>query len=117
MIGVGGGQWLGGFDGRYTEVGSYPPNPWALHDMHHNIWEWAEDCWRESYEGAPSDGSAWLEKDGGDCSRRVLRGCSWGGGPENLRSANGGWDLTGNRLINRGIRVARTLRLKAELAP
>ena len=81
MIGVGGGQWLGGFDGRYTEVGSYPPNPWALHDMHNNIWEWAEDCWRESYEGAPSDGSAWLEKDGGDCSRRVLRGCSWGGGP------------------------------------
>ena len=70
--------------GKTTEVGSYPANPWGLHDMNGNVGEWVEDCWNESYEGAPSDGSAWTS---GDCSRRVLRGGSWGDGPVNLRSA------------------------------
>ena len=42
--------------------------------MHGNVWEWVEDCWNDSYEGAPDDGSAWTS---GDCGRRVLRGGSW----------------------------------------
>lgn len=37
-----------------------------------------------SQEGAPSDGSAWLE---GDCSRHVIRGGSWRDGPKEMRSA------------------------------
>ena len=76
--------------------------------MHGNVSEWVEDCWHESYEGAPSDGSAWLEKDGGDCSHRVLRGGSWIQDPEHLRSA----DRTYNSIsaASYGFRVARTLR-------
>ncbi len=38
--------------------------------MHGNVREWVEDCWNESYHGAPSDGSAWTS---GDCSLRVIR--------------------------------------------
>jgi formylglycine-generating enzyme len=45
--------------------------------MSGNVWEWVEDCWHNTYEGAPKDGSAWLETDGGECGRRVLRGGSW----------------------------------------
>jgi formylglycine-generating enzyme required for sulfatase activity len=45
--------------------------------MHGNVEEWVEDCWHDSHKGAPSDGRAWLEEDGGDCSRRVVRGGSW----------------------------------------
>ena len=52
--------------------------------MHGNVREWVEDCWNESYQGAPSDGSAWTS---GDRSRRVLRGGSWGDKPGDLRSA------------------------------
>jgi formylglycine-generating enzyme required for sulfatase activity len=89
-----------------TEVGSYP-NAWGLYDMTGNVWEWVEDCWNESYEGAPPDGSAWTS---GDCSRRVLRGGSWFIDPGNLRSADRIWYLTGLRYDFGGFRVARTLR-------
>ena len=56
-------------------VGRYEPNRFGLYDMHGNVWEWVQDCWNESYRGAPADGSAWER---GDCSQRVLRGGSWG---------------------------------------
>ncbi len=70
---------------EYTApVGSFPVNPWGLHDMHGNVWEWVQDCWNGSYKGAPTDGSAWIS---GDCSRRVIRGGSWGIGAWDLRSA------------------------------
>ena len=65
-------------------VGSYAANPWGLFDMHGNINEFVADCWNEGYDGAPTDGSAWLE---GNCSRRVLRGGSWQGVAAYLRSA------------------------------
>jgi formylglycine-generating enzyme required for sulfatase activity len=98
----------GGIQGCTTQVGEYPRNPWGLHDMHGNVWEWVEDCWNDSYEGAPSDGSAWAS---GDCSRGVFRGGSfssrswwW------LRSAYRFPNLAVNRLNDVGFRVARTLR-------
>ena len=56
-------------------VGSFRPNEFGLYDMHGNVWEWVEDVWHSSYDGALNDGSAWLE--GGDPSFRVIRGGSW----------------------------------------
>lgn len=61
---------------KTTPVGIFPPNAWGLFDMHGNVREWCEDIWHENYDGAPEDGSAWLS--GGEPSRRVLRGGSWG---------------------------------------
>jgi len=69
-----------------TNVGSYPPNPWGLYDMHGNVWEWCADVWHDNYEGAPTDGSAWLI--GGNQRFRVLRGGSWLVNDLNVRSAN-----------------------------
>ena len=88
-------------------VGSFPANGFGLHDMHGNVWEWAEDCWHDSYASAPADGSAWTS--GGDCSRRVLRGGSWNDVPWYLRSAKRSGRPTGNRYNGNGFRVARTL--------
>ena len=92
---------------RKTEpVGSFPANGFGLHDVLGNVWEWVEDCWNGSYEGAPADGSAW---ESGDCERRVLRGGSWSNGPGNLRSAFRIRYPTGRRHNFAGFRVARTL--------
>jgi formylglycine-generating enzyme required for sulfatase activity len=74
-----------------TPVGMFPANAWGLQDMHGNVREWCLDQWHKSYEGAPRDGSAWLEvKEGNDTdgdNRRLLRGGSWDFLPRYCRSA------------------------------
>ncbi|MEE2651427.1 MAG: formylglycine-generating enzyme family protein, partial [Pseudomonadota bacterium] len=66
-------------------VGSFSANRFGLYDMHGNVKEWTQDCWNDSYSGAPSNGSAWTR---GDCGRRVLRGGSWFNASVHIRSAN-----------------------------
>ena len=70
-----------------TEVGSFGvANNFGLYDMHGNVWEWCQDDWHSDYEGAPIDGSAWLnnEEDNND---KLLRGGSWNYNPKYCRSA------------------------------
>ena len=93
-------------DDRTAPVGAFAPNAFGLHDMHGNVWEWVEDCWNDSYYGAPTQGEAWMS---GDCAKRVLRGGSWISLPRNLRSANRDGGTTAIRSYGNGFRVARTL--------
>jgi formylglycine-generating enzyme required for sulfatase activity len=72
-----------------SPVGHYKPNAFGLYDMAGNAWQWTADCYHDSYNGAPTDGSAWTT---GTCnSGRVVRGGSWGISPEGLRAAYRGW--------------------------
>ena len=89
-----------------SAAGVYEGNGFGLHDMHGNVWEWVQDCWNESYAGAPRDGSAWER---GDCFNRVLRGGSWYVKPRLLRSAYRSRSSTGDRDISSGFRIARAL--------
>jgi formylglycine-generating enzyme required for sulfatase activity len=72
-----------------SPVGHYKPNAFGLYDMAGNAWQWTADCYHDSYNGAPTDGSAWTA---GTCnSGRVVRGGSYGISPEGLRAASRGW--------------------------
>ena len=76
----------GRIGGDFYPVGDKEPNAWGLFDMHGNAWEWCEDPYHQTYDGAPSDGSAWLS--GGEQKYRVLRGASTQWTAKHLRSAN-----------------------------
>jgi formylglycine-generating enzyme required for sulfatase activity len=82
---------VGVYRGQTMPVGMFPANAWGLHDMHGNVWEWCLDHWHASYEGAPADGSAWVDVAAtdiaGSAETRVLRGGSWGDNPGVCRSA------------------------------
>ena len=108
------------FDGNYTydgslkgvyreravEVGQFPANDFGLHDMHGNVSEWVEDCYHDTYAGAPADGSAWTS---GNCSQRVLRGGSWLVKPRAVRAASRSRKSAEFRGFVFGFRVAGTV--------
>jgi formylglycine-generating enzyme required for sulfatase activity len=89
-----------------SPVGSFAPNAFGLYDMAGNAWQWLQDCWHESYLGAPADGTAWTS---GECGRRVDRGGSWYDQPRSLRTAVRYGVAPDTRDYNLGFRVARDL--------
>jgi formylglycine-generating enzyme required for sulfatase activity/predicted Ser/Thr protein kinase len=87
-------------------VGSFAPNAFGLHDMIGNMFEWVQDCWSTSYEGAPTDGSARLD---GDCASRELRGGSWFTSPAYLRASYRNRFAHDYRSSSVGFRVVREI--------
>ncbi len=67
-----------------VDVGSFLPNAWGLYDMHGNVWEWCEDSGHNNYNGAPTDGRAWIDN---STENKLLRGGSWNSDPWDCRSA------------------------------
>ncbi|MDB9346869.1 formylglycine-generating enzyme family protein, partial [Nodularia spumigena] len=96
---------------KTTPVGSFPPNAFGLYDMHGNLWEWCLDTWHSNYEGAPRDGSAWIDND--NQKFQMLRGGSWVNYPRSCRSAYRDGSAPDDRNTYLGFRVvvsaARTL--------
>lgn len=89
-------------------VASFGQNQFGLFDILGNVAEWTQDCWHDHYNNAPNDGSAWLEKRGGDCDFRVIRGSSWLHSPRSLRSAHRDWAPTNVAVNLLGFRIARS---------
>ncbi len=93
------------FRSRTVDVGSFAANGFGLHDVHGNVWEWTQDCWRPDHAGAPTDGSAV----GGACSDRVLKGGAWNAGAWRIRSSHRKSAGQTERDFDTGLRVARDL--------
>jgi formylglycine-generating enzyme len=85
-------------------VGRFPPNAFGLHDMLGEAWQWTADCWNDSYDDAPADGSPWLS---GNCSLRAVRGGAWSAASWTLRAAGRDAYRTTYRASDIGFRVAR----------
>ena len=85
-------------------VGSFQANGFGLHDTAGNVQEWTQDCYHNSYKGAPSDGSAWQSA---GCSQRVVRGGAYSSPLNSLRSAKRAQFDQDTRLDNLGFRVVR----------
>jgi formylglycine-generating enzyme required for sulfatase activity len=95
----------GQYRSKTTTVGSFAANAFGLHDMHGNVREWTQDCWRSSHSGAPEDGTAV----GGACSSQVIKGGSWNVGAWRLRSAYRDDGEKTLRKYDTGFRVVRDL--------
>ncbi|KAF0242585.1 MAG: serine/threonine protein kinase [bacterium] len=78
----------GTYRGKTTIVGSLRiANAFGLYDMHGNVWEWCQDIYQNSYNGAPKGGNAWEKQDGNN-TNRILRGGSWNLYSYDCRSVN-----------------------------
>lgn len=91
-------------EAKSSKVGQYKASPFGLHDMHGNVWEWVEDCWKSGYHDAPSNGTVYKDN---KCVNRVTRGGSWYNIPLGVRSANRYWYLPTYRSFNLGFRLFR----------
>lgn len=43
---------------RPANAGSFPPNPYGVHDTSGSVWEWVADCWHSKFKDAPADGNS-----------------------------------------------------------
>ncbi len=98
--------WFGAeHDVGTAPVGKKQPNPWGLHDIYGNVWEWVEDCAHPDYQGAPPDARPWS---GGDCALRVVRGGGWNSPASYVRSAVRGSSVPDLNDSGTGFRLARS---------
>ncbi|KRB85231.1 hypothetical protein ASE07_21245 [Noviherbaspirillum sp. Root189] len=89
-----------------SDVGSFAPNPYGLHDMNGSVWEWVSDCWHNTYKGAPADARSWDEP---NCRVRVIRGGSWREGATYMPSSTRFKYDASVRHSQNGFRVVREL--------
>lgn len=103
---------VGWFDvnsGKETKpVGMKNPNQLGFHDMSGNVWEWCEDDWHGDYKGAPTDGSAWIDRPKRG-ALRVYRGGGWLDDARNCRAALRYDRAPGRRDNGLGFRLALSL--------
>jgi formylglycine-generating enzyme required for sulfatase activity len=100
--------WVDCNDGyAYTAPdGKFQPNAFGLYGMLGNGYQWVADCVHVNYDGAPTDGSAWMT---GPCDRHGERGGAWFTGAYAVRAPKRGFNTPTARNGDNSFRIARDL--------
>ncbi|MFM7526936.1 MAG: formylglycine-generating enzyme family protein [Nodosilinea sp.] len=90
-----------------TSVNYFHPlaNRFGLSDMYGNVFEWCLDHYHDNYEGAPRNGTAWVDAEAEENKSRILRGGSWYFDPVLCRSASRSRNAPNARVNSFGFRV------------
>ena len=100
--------WYRGISDKKTQpIGQKKPNAFGLYDMAGNVGEWTADCYQNSYDGLPGDGSFVLPEK--ECHKRVVRGGSWNYLSRDLKPTTRNKVFVTFKLGDVGFRVAKTL--------
>ena len=100
---------------RSAPVGSFAPNAFGLHDMHGNVSEWVQNCYRLSSNWPLDSGNVPIPlghpEDRANCKARTRRGGSWASKPKWLRTEErfAGGLYPDRRYSTMGFRVARSM--------
>ena len=91
---------LGKFRSRTSPVDRFAPNPWGLHDMHGNLWQWCSDWFGKYDTDKNTDPRGALRG-----THRVVRGGSWQHTPRRARAAARGQEEPATRSQTIGFRI------------
>jgi formylglycine-generating enzyme required for sulfatase activity len=92
-------------------------NAFGLCDMHGNVWEWCLDHYHGSYEGAPIDGTAWIDNEAEENKFRIIRGGSCDNDPRPCRSASRNLGPQSASVFNVGFRIICVAPTQARRTP
>jgi formylglycine-generating enzyme required for sulfatase activity len=98
-------------DAHTWPAGRKKPNPFGLHDVYGNVWEWVQDAYSPLfYRFSPTVDP----KNDADSNARIIRGGGWPSVKKDMRAANRAWTRgeTGSRAI--GFRVVREIPEEAQ---
>lgn len=87
-------------------VGQFSSNPFGVHDLIGNVYEWVQDCYSDNYEVLPTDGRA---HENSYCRKRVARGGGWSSPSWHLRASHRQAFPENERRQTLGFRVVREL--------
>lgn len=100
--------WNSGNSGDSTHpVMGLAPNAFGLYDMSGNVYEFTEDFYHDDYNGAPQDGTPWL--DSSQSTERVQRSGAYRLDTNNCRTSNRSSSTQSEKFSYIGFRLARSL--------